>query len=746
MHPSNPLQPNMQFFQPNLPTQPSMVPQVTVPPHLQAKLPLFTGLVMYTLQNRCQQNPHRIFIFNLMSNNGYHNQEFQALMQFVVDLIDFNLGALRQPEQVAVTQAVEDAVTWTMAARVLQNHQFMAPWLDQQTVADFTTMANNARDVQQRMAQFQQQRQQPMYAGQAPMYGGGAQPMYPPQPMYGGAGVVGAAYAGAANAQADAAAVPHRPSAYGSMSPRTPVAAAVAAAVQTPTQPHNAGGNTHGTMGRWAAAPTLGDPTPETTQPHRPKQKISWGMPSSQPAATVAPVTPMETQQGSLPTPAPVKESRPMDRVEVNDTILMPAYQNPEFKRTWTMDSPHGLAYDPVTHLLNLTINTTTNEVGQWLAPWSEELEYMRHELDPGLREKERRRLEVMEGKKHSFTFHSVEMLKPDPQNFVSIQTDAEIPAYSEPYNLDRVEVYVAEAGEFRLVMNKVEGVKKVRDWLRQNERPGITAQAIEMYMDIPQVIYVPTMIEDGIRGMAGSQSFQELFEVMEGAASLLDEESVFALDGRCTAILNEALREGMGLGLSVDSFLGDWTELVGVMNAQYGETLLKSLEEGASDLISAGLKVLNEEAAAVYLEAIDAAYAAEVAAEAADHEEEAAEEESEPDEQDQLAGLLAEDAAEESEESEEEDVQRVVFVDRISITSLPITRDDMDLNLEAGALLTAEYLPQLHGGVQAILKRTADMPVEFRARFLMTKDGHLVKIAKSLLIKDAILLYDQSF
>lgn len=766
----SPMVVNQQFLQPALPQQVMFVPQIQVNPQFQAMLPMYTGLTMLSLQNQAGQTPFRTFVFNLMSANGYQNQEFAQLMQFVVDSIEFNLVGRRMPEQQAVIGAVEDSVLWTMAARVLQNHQFLAQFLNQQVIADFNHYVSLAK---QQGANIQGMRQQQAMPAVQQNYGavpqqnyGGAPQMYAQPTQYGNNGALGNAYVATTTAMADATGIPVRPSVYNDIPSRSPGMVPQAAVSQI-SAPRSMGAAESVTSamqtGKWGDLNPAGggivNRPPAAVEAPRAVQR-GWGPAPAAPAvaavavpAVVRPTTPAFPEDGVAPAATTARDTvvvnsdRLFDRVVLDDlgVVIVPAYQHPSVSATWSMTNPYKLAYDPVEYLLNYSIESSAVSgrelVAEVLTPWSVELDYMRHELDINLVHKEARRREIMGGKKQAFNFHAVEMLRPDPELMVSrSMPEVEIPAIGETFDLSRVEVYRPDSGDYRLVNDLVSGVATTRAKLREAGLPGLSKSSVEMYFDIPEIFVVLPEHRTVLEQLASSVSFGDLLLAMSEASAQLDGEVLEQLDARVTAIVNHVLTKGVGLEVTIDSFLEDWTDLTALLTTRHGEDLIDLIEVTASDFISAGLRVLDEETSDLYLTALHEA-GADADAEFEDAEQ--AEVDGEGSVQSRLAGLMDEDDIDQELPESEATYVNVLMFERVSVTTITCTRDDMDVELNTGSLVTEKYLPSLRGGLASILARTADMPVPFRHRYLLTTDGALLEIVKGVMAPDAILLFD---
>lgn len=106
------------FIQIN-PNQPPYTPQLPLPQQMMQFLPMISALVANEVQARAQDNPMRVFMFNLVSQNTFYNNEFAELVSAVCDYIMLML-LKRQFVDVptAAQQCVPRVVEMVVAANV----------------------------------------------------------------------------------------------------------------------------------------------------------------------------------------------------------------------------------------------------------------------------------------------------------------------------------------------------------------------------------------------------------------------------------------------------------------------------------------------------------------------------------------------------------------------------------------------------------------------------------------------------
>lgn len=755
MYAPPPLHVNTQYIQQYLPNQPMYVPPIpTADPQ---RLPYLTGLTMLKLQNEASRSVFRTFIFNVMSNAGYQNAEFSAMMNLIDGMTSLEVSR-GVPVQQAMEFAVENGVLWTMASRVLQAGPAMAPYLDPQTQTDFVTYVNHARNKLNELAAM---RTAPAAMPHAPMphapmhhmpmnhqhvqtYG---QVQHQTFPQY--------TYLAAASADSKGA-VQGRYADSATASPSAP------AAIPPPIHSE--------VLSRFGS---IQDQEPVMSeQQSRPKPKIVWGVPGNTAAPAPAPAPAMlvkevpaaETAQPEIPPyvpPTPVLEAspedfmevagdelpqpepkvvpnRPFDRIDAGATVIIPAHLAEGITRTWTMHRPYGFVYDVTEYLPAYSIEKEGGVVEQTLLEWTEEMDYLKHELNADLRAREQRRLDAFSGKVQRFNFQSIQKVTRVDNEFMG-KLDVPKEAYSWDLELTPVVETSFKEHDNNLVADFIEYLGSVTARLTEKGEPGMRAQPIEMYIDrVGDAFAVPVEFADTVRLLKSSGTWSDLVGLMGDLSTVLDNEVMASLDVLATRLINAHLTEGLGLPLTVDSLLGDWHDLVTSLRSSYGDDLLDMMEATASDYIRSGMRFMDSDLALTYTEAMNNG-------EEIVEVDEVTVEEDEEDLEDRVAALLGGDEDEPA--VADESISNVEYeliypVRRISVTTMPIKLDHTDLNLDHGSQVSPVYLPKLHAGLKALLERTVDSPVPYADRYLLTSDAKVLKVVRGCLVEDSILLY----
>jgi hypothetical protein len=749
---------NPQYLQPNLPHQVCFIPQLQVLPHVAQVLPAMVGQIMLDLQNHAQIGPHRTYFFNLMSENAYQNKNFHELMSFAADLFDLYVTAHRMAHQQAFEMAVDRAIQIFLGSRVLQNPQ-VASYLNPQMVGDFQLLIQEGRNLAQEIANLRNQRMVPQGG-----YNYNGVPNGAPNNNY-------TPYQPGAMAYATST-TPNRPSALSAAAPTTMAPApylnqgqfvqsapapgptryemgAVSPSGAMPVQAvYNLPPNAVGTV--QVPRQDISAPTP-TPAPQAGRSR--WGKQSGE--ATAAPTQPaapvVAPKVSTVPDPiirdgqsTLAYDERPLDLIVTErGEEIAPAHlvkDDPGWQFRPTVNNPYRLAYDPNEYMLTL-VRTPLGEVNEVLIEWTEAMDYLKHELNPELREQEQQRRDVNRTDKPIYDWSVIAALRPAASKSVSLPPKDEEQAAGLPDdpNLRDVPTFTPEVGQVRLAGTLAQGISDVDKMLRLEGRGGITRDTYEAYFDIPSVFVLPDQQwRDQLIALGSALSFDDLHVQFSQFMELDDPDVVRELDERITKVVNAAVREGLGVTCRIDSFLGDWPDLRAVLVERYaGTEYVDKLNDVAEELIGGVFNVMDVSQTSDYLASLG--YAAEV-------------EEEQTDTTEEVLDVLPEaaevpDVAPET--PEEEEVQYVftnvaVLVDRVSVTTLPISRAEMSLNLESGNLVVEQYQPTLYQAISAIRERTIDHPCVYAHRYLLTNDRQLLELVTGIANRSALLLFDR--
>lgn len=727
----------------------------------------------------------RAYFFNMMSDGFYNNQNFGQLWQFTVDLIDFYARNGMQGQQ-AIGAGIDKALQIYLAAKALGNMQALQGYLTQQMIHDFQVLVNEGQQLAAQIKNAQMGHQVPMgghYQHQAPvnsavmagvnvgaigMTGGGnnfpsvggtpvnsgrpsrlsdnqpvstpaafTQPMQMDQPTQRPPGRYDMSGVNANGAQPVSSIVNVPPSQVGSVTSTT-----VNAVNPLPVQTKPAGGSSGRTVYGRGDDTVVQQPTVE-----------------QQPAQVGA--LPMQEAEEDLQIEFGNQERMFDLIVTPNGQHIAPAHLV-DWKFTGSKDQPYRLAYDPTETMLVLVKHPATDYsaemVTESLIPWNVNMEYLRHELDAKLAQKERDRLEVLRTDKPIHRWSVAEALTPTSAS-MSVQPEEFEPDAGIPeMGLGDIPVFDPEEGEVKVVATLSQGIKTAQDIMRLTGRSGFQREGVELYFDIPTLLILPNedwVIE--VKKLAEMETFDELHHQLSHLTHMDDEESLQQIDQRITKMLLGALRDGMGLRWTFDSFLTDWPDLRETLIKKAGDTdeYLNALNDVAMQLIQATFYRMSTEEADAYVNANTPNLDLTPEPEAQEQEGELPTTEVKADdvavaettvEGDELTELTsAEPVSVEVVEDEGLSYDNVVvLLERVSVTVFPMSRFDMLLNLETGPLVHSEYQPNLHRAMQSILQRTAEHKVAYAHRYLMSNDGKFIELRNGILNTDAILLFDR--
>lgn len=134
------------------PGQPHFLPSVNVPPQIQQYLPLITSVIIMEIQQKMQQNPLRIFMFNLYSVNQYNNREFSELVEICSNYIHLVMmnGREFNTIEAATFGVIERVVTMMACAQVKPFPallQFIPPELQQSAINGVRALESVVREI-----------------------------------------------------------------------------------------------------------------------------------------------------------------------------------------------------------------------------------------------------------------------------------------------------------------------------------------------------------------------------------------------------------------------------------------------------------------------------------------------------------------------------------------------------------------------------------------------------------------------
>jgi hypothetical protein len=390
---------------------------------------IVNGYVIKMLQDSAFKNPLRIFLFNMASANGYQNELYQMLVASTTALAEALAVTTQGNSQEQLVLNASNEVVACATAMMANQYPSLKNMMGQGIEVEINRLMSRHQQIGQLIAQVQQQQQsfaQPQPQGQ---WGGGHNQFSQPQQ-------------GSWPQQAQGAWPQNRAPAPAA-NPNINWGRFAGGAVNAPPAASTFNPNAGGYQGRGglSAAPALPAPTPAPqAAPAASSDSFGggqWGgrsssdwpkraAPAAQPSAIVEEMfqdmgtpamQPIENAQQKAfaesvqrqqqkpvpepyiePTQAPVAtqspggvtnhdtidESRPYDLVQLDSGVeIRPAHLSP-WKRTWTIEAPWDMAFDPNTHMKFhvRTPDGVVKEVVKAIAPQeAEKMEYLQHEI-----------------------------------------------------------------------------------------------------------------------------------------------------------------------------------------------------------------------------------------------------------------------------------------------------------------------------------------------------------------------------
>lgn len=765
--PISPPNQSMMVPQQNLPNNPPFAIQVQVHPHFQQFIPLFTGGVILALQQNMGKNYLRSFHFNLLSSNGWNNQEIVNTVNTAAKIFEFLMATQSQrgmqPLQ-ALEMAVNDAVMFNLVDNVGRFSQGLQQFIDQQLANDLNGVANRAQQVMTQVNQFFQQAQGGMnrgYGAPAPVYGAG-----PVTTTMSGGNVpswmqTGGQGGGVPMGGYNAAPVPVPAHLAGGYNPNpgnlggglryagpqahAPVGGGMFGPVAAPAVTGNQMGtglkrrvqrkqvedvstdtNLELTMapdgGRtvkaWsssaeaerlaAEAGTNRNRLPEANNPFTVTAPFADNAPSN--------LLPGQTTEGvtysTEPTPAPeswpkfINPERPYDGMILEDGTEMRPASKSGWKITFSPDKPYRTIYDP-TQLVLFHVKRPDGTVLERLEPRSDDMNYLDHELDPALR-RVRRDQETANGPQVVPTWGLAERMKQIPEKSVAVMAPEPEAAEGEAAPVDTSDDLSTELKPRTLdVVAQVHsrGEALVRLSVLTNDKSINPSQEspAEFYFEEITPVVTDKNVINIVRSLEGITSFEELNAKLNEYDHLFSTEVKTVLDKRLTAAVVQALQKNMGLD--------GWA--IDSYLADYDDliTALRSNFGGTDTLVDAFhafAPVMIGQSVAVlggdsYTQYAKTVYSA--------------------DDDSKLGDTL------------------LAFRDRCSITQVPWNFADLRIDLNGGGVISEAAMPQLYAAVRAIFSRTEDYPVTWARRYLCTADKKLIELRHGFLGGDDVFL-----
>lgn len=721
-------------FVQGLPHQIPHLPNAPHPPSVAQWFPTIVGYYMKELQDRARDNPARVLTYNIEAANGYQNQDFYQSVTSVAEYIEYVVATQRvagNMETIIAKCANEYAsmVTSRYASQTPEIH----PYLNQDAIVAIDNWLVRMNEICTQLEKWNAQMQQgypqqpawnqpgypqqgypqqgypqPGYQQQGypqqgypqqpgipawvqqeqqqgypqpgyqqpgyPQHGypqqGYQQPGYHPQPMRSNVhmhSVVGMNANNLFQNHGAAPATPHIGTSYSGIGRRTmePRKAKEAAA-----QPQGGGEaqRTNTTSG-YEGITMTGDKIVHHSQPVGGRQV----MPNMQTAARAANPT---VAQATTKTAEPQVVHAPTSG----------------WTRTFTMEQPYAVAYDPETHVLMYT-DKGDGVVSEMLLEMTMELDYLKNELAPKFRAKtmaDQKRVKVVP------QWEAIAAAKPSR----ILQEDNE--ALDE---LERADIIEAPAVvEDVIVANSIaEAGAHAAVQLAKSNIAIDDGSTYEYTTDQVTPILVSDNIYSDVRRLSGSGDLIAAAVRLRADRDSFGETLFHELNDRFTAAVNEAMTCNMQIETwTIDSFVDDIEDLITEIGNDKGEDVLACFRRNEHRIVEAACSVLSGE---------------------------------------QYGRYLAELAVEHSMDVKDIKDRLIVLAKRTNITRVPFSSTDISLNFvgKTGAVMPSRS-PQLYEAVKALMIRAESKDAGMDVR-IITSDNVTLKVYRGFIGRDFFLI-----
>lgn len=719
---------NQQFYCPGAPHQ---------IPFTNAFPPIVNGYVVKMLQDNAFKNPLRIFLFNAASSNGWQNELFQMLLSSTTQLAEALAATTQGNSQEQLVLNAANEVTSCATALMANQYPALKQMMGQGVEVEIQRLMARHQQIGQLIAQVQQPQQQGFNAFSQPQQLNNGWP----QQQQNNAGSWGnRAPAPAANPNIN----------WGRF-------AGQAGNIQTASSfnPNAGGFNGRAGLSASPATPAIAAPqtTPQATPPQTTDFSSTWGGRSSTdwPKRNTAPSSPagvveemfqdmgtsamqpienaqqrafaesVQRQQIQKPIPEPYVEpapvatqspggvanhdqidaSRPYDVVVLdNGTEIRPAHLS-GWERTWSIESPWPLAFDPTTHM-KFHIRTpngdgsfTVKEVVKAIAESEKEaMEYLQHEV-------RNQKPYVLDASKAHMPVDWQEVATLDKPQVTHADDGTEVPVETPEVKIISTELtaHSFEEAEIKyldevigLGSDDVDG--KVREYYYRDMKPvNVDGNMIGVMIELGK----KTTLHDAAKFL---RLHLENEEITPRLYNLLNND--------LTARVNQALAVNLGYGnrLTIADFVMDIDELGDALHEDAMGLLYSLLNtERASDILNAVTNILKGEEYWEYLA--------------------------------KLGRNL-------NKEHKGEVMQILARYELNSVTHVPWA-----LELYAGAeaqSLKASDNPAVHKGLAALLTRTGSKGTKFAHHYIVDVNDRVLEILPGYLGTNSVLIRAAQF
>lgn len=667
----------------------------------QLAMPLL-GYTLLTLQEMAPSNPARTFLYNYLSRNMYSNEDFGNVLLTIIEYTEA-LMAMQRLDFASAGKTAIDEVLSVFTAMYAQKWPTIMQGMPQEAVRNCQEWIQVGQTITQEIQRYQGRSHGGM-GQQGPQSGGwgapaswGQGPSQAPAASGWGnraGGGTGRSGWGNVNRGADPSqmAVPGGTSDFGRGGQRQGGAGNTGSNLG-PRKSSGLSGAPRGLMesmsdGQYKdyreAAPSHNAPAQDNGN-----FRSSWGRDRN----TAAP---------SEPAPTGGREPMtPQAAATTDEGYVYVLASESGLKKTFTMEQPYSVAYDPKTHVLFHCIHPDGETVTEVLKARSEmEGSYEDHEINPRFRP--RTKLDGLGG-------------RVDP-NWEAVSSPREVPNYRD--ETDETAKDVDPAKTPLVIPNIMFAHSETQArFLAHTEllRRGVNTlpddQSLEYYYH--HVNPVMDFSDDKSMGdligqLVSCQTMTKFVAKLTAMHGDIPNQVWHTLVDQGTDIINDILLHRVQLGWKIGNLVDDWDDMAPELIDSYGEESGKALYEaicqkGLSDVIMGVVSVLNKKERDEYVEGLPA------------------------------EALKA---------YPEIGTRLVPLCQTISVTQVPWDASDISVDFsDNGGVVLESKVPTLYKAIKSLVERTRKTNYTFRHRYIMTADGVKLEVHEGYLVKDSFIL-----
>lgn len=589
------------------PSQAPVVPPIQAGPESANLVPAVAAALVQEVQSNAQNNPLRTFLFNMIANNHYQNQEFMELTATAVEYATYLAGALNySPNQAISSACSEVCIMWASKYLIKDYPQLQGVLGDPAFVDEANQWLQKMVEVGEALNQFKANQQAGGYpggyGGAPPMGGPGGYPGFnqgggfggPPQnPGFGGNGFGGQGQFGGYNPppQNPGFGQPRGPDRSGMGVPGNSASSSFQAHPQQPAWNQNNNG-----AGSFQGADRWSDPAPNANTPSTAGGEAFGGGPNEQAwASWDREQTTQNSAQTSFVKPSewfkskdygpnnegpsveetptmntnqnqPTNKERPADKiVDADGNVLVPAHLSP-----WTVkrtpNNPYGIAYDPSKTILYHK-QFKDGHVEEALMSIDDTNEYLSFEVDPRMAQRVR-----CERAPDPDMVDFSEPAYPPKMDDIERKRQERINEFQETEGSEESDIFTQEPLHNAGVV--VAGCMEeallgarlaVQETYGENINHGNVGFAY--YACFPFIANEDT--QEILTQLRDTESPTTLVEKFLDLKDNVHSRVWYELNDRMTAFVNEQVGVGLGLKLTIDSFVDDALDLIKAVGDQ---------------------------------------------------------------------------------------------------------------------------------------------------------------------------------